>query len=461
MIPPRSTDIWMTEARALLLLAVPLIIGNLAWSLIATTDLLLLGRLGSDAVGAGALALNLYNAFMVFGMGIGAAVSPMIASERGRASHAVREIRRSVRQSLWAIVALCIPIWLVLWHCRDILLLLGQDRRLADMAGTLMRGLQWALLPYLAFSVLRNAVSALERPFWGVAIVAAAVPVNLAAGWALIFGHLGLPALGLFGAGLASSLSALFMMVGLTLVLLIDRRFRRYHLLGRFWVPDWSRFRYVWRLGLPIAITLTLEVTVFNASAFLLGLLGRAPLAAHAIAIQIAALCFMVPMSIAQAGTIRVGFRFGQGDRTGMASAGWFALILGVGFAACTASLLLVAPRPLIGIFLDTDAPSNAEVTALAVSYLSIAALFQLADGAQVIGAGVLRGLHDTRVPMLFAAVGYWVIGIGVGAFLAFRTPLAGVGIWIGLATGLSVVAAMMVTRWAMRERLGLVGTAP
>ncbi|HEX7873009.1 MAG TPA: MATE family efflux transporter [Sphingobium sp.] len=456
MSHPAQSRLWIAEARILTALALPLIIGNLAWSLIAATDLLLLGQLDADAVAAGALAINLYNGFLVFGMGLGTAVSPMIARERGRRPHSVRDIRRTVRQSLWTITTVCLPIWAVLWHSEAILLALGQDAILSAKAAALMRGLQWALLPYLCFYVLRNYIAALERPLWGVAIIVAALPVNFLLGWGLIFGHGGLPPMGLFGAGLASSLSALFMAVAMVAVILIDRQFRRYHLLGRFWVADWPRYRSVWRLGLPIAITLALEVTVFNASAFLIGLLGRAPLAAHAIAIQIAALCFMVPMGIAQAATIRVGIRHGQGDPEGLARAGWLALILGVAFAAVTALILILMPRPLVAIFLDTQDAANREVVALAVSFLWVAALFQLVDCTQVIGAGLLRGLHDTRVPMLFAAAGYWIIGIGIGTYLAFRTPLAGLGIWIGLASGLAVVAVLMVMRWTMRDRLGL-----
>jgi MATE family multidrug resistance protein len=381
----------------------------------------------------------------------------MIARERGRRAHSVREIRRSVRQSLWAVALICPPIWALFWHTGAILMALGQDAGLSIKAAEIMRGLQWALLPYLCFFVLRNFVGALERPLWGVLIMAAALPINFLVGWCLIFGHLGAPRLGLFGAGLGSSLTALFMAVAMIAAIFFDRQFRRYHLFGRFWIPDWPRFRQVWRLGLPIAITLALEVTVFNAATFLMGVLGRAPLAAHAIAIQIAALCFMVPMGIGQAATVRVGLRFGQGDRSGAGRAGWIALVLGAFFAGTTALTLVLSPRPLIAIFIDLASPANTQVVTLAVSYLSVAALFQLVDCTQVIGAGVLRGLHDTRVPMVFAAVGYWIIGIGVGTFLAFRTSLAGLGIWIGLATGLTVVACLMVWRWKARERLHLI----
>lgn len=448
---------WRAEARALLALSVPLVIGNLGWSAIAATDLLLLGRVGPDAVAAGSLGLNLYTAFLIFGIGLTTAASPLIASERGRRRHSVRDIRRTVRQTIWASAIFCLPSWALLWHAEAILILLGQDAELSAGAADLVRGLQWALLPYLIFLTLRNYVAALERPIWGVIVTLATIPFNLLIGWALIFGHLGLPALGLFGAGLAGSFTAMFMVAGMVLVVAADRQFRRYHLLGRFWVADMKRLRAVARIGLPIAVTLGLEVTVFNAAVFLMGLIGRAPLAAHAIAIQLAALCFMVPMGIGQAATVRVGYAHGRRDPAGVGRAGWLALALGTGFAICSAALLIGAPRLLVSGFIDVDAPANAEVVRLAISFLAVAALFQLVDSAQAIGAGMLRGLQDTRVPMIFAGIGYWVIGIGVGTWLAFPMKLDGVGIWLGLAAGLGVVAVLLVWRWTNREKLGLV----
>jgi multidrug resistance protein, MATE family len=442
------------EARALLVLALPLIVGNIAWSGIGATDLLLLGHLGPDAVASGALSINLYTACLVFGMGLMTAASPMIAAERGRQLHSIRDIRRTVRQSLWAATVLCIPVWLLLWHSEALLLAMGQDAALSAGAGEMMRGLQWALLPYLGFLALRNYISALERPFWGVMVVLVALPFNFVAGWALIFGHLGLPALGMFGAGLASSISSLFMFLGMVAVVLLDRRFRRYRLFGRFWVADWPRFAAVWRIGLPIALTLGLEVTVFNAAVFLMGLIDRASLAAHAIAIQIASLSFMVPLGIGQAATVRVGIAFGRRDPAAIGRAGWLAIAIGTAFAVLAGLLLIVFPRALIAIFIDVADPANAHVVALAQSFLAVAALFQIVDCTQAIAAGALRGLQDTRVPMVIAAIGYWIIGIGVGVLLAFPLGLQGVGLWWGLASGLGVVATLLTIRWALRGRL-------
>ena len=447
---------WRVEARALILLALPMIAGNIAWSAIAASDLLLLGRRGAESVAAGALAINLFHAFLIFGMGLVTAASPLIASERGRRRHSVRDVRRTVHQTLRAALFFVIPAWILLWQCEAIMRALGQQPDLARGAGDLMRGLQWALLPFLGFTTLRNFIAALERPVWGLFIMLAAIPINIAAGWALIFGHLGLPALGLFGAGLASSLSSSFLFLGLLAVILIDRRFRRYRLMGRFWSRDRERHRQVWALGLPIAVTLGFETTVFNASAFLMGLIGRDSLAAHAVAIQIAALVFMVPMGIGQAATVRVGIAYGRADWAGVGRAGWLALGIGTGFACCAAALLILAPRLLVSAFLDLSDPANARTAALAVSFLAVAALFQLADAAQAVGAGVLRGVQDTRVPMIFALIGYWVVGIGVGTLLAFPGGMAGVGIWLGLASGLSAAALLLVARWSLRDRLRL-----
>jgi MATE family multidrug resistance protein len=246
------------------------------------------------------------------------------------------------------------------------------------------------------------------------------------------------------------------MFAGLTLLMLRDRRFRRYAIFGRFWRPDWPHFRELCRLGLPISAALVFEVSIFNAAVFLMGLVGPNALAAHAIAIQIASLTFMVPLGFGQAVTVRVGRAYGAGDREGIRRAGWTAYALGVGFMGLTACVMLFAPRLLIGAFLDLSLPENEAVIALAITFLMFAALFQIVDGAQAVAIGMLRGLHDTRVPMIFAAIGYWGIGLPLGALLAFPLGFNGSGIWIGLAAGLAVVAALLTGRWIMRERLNL-----
>ncbi|QFU17858.1 MATE family efflux transporter [Microvirga thermotolerans] len=452
--PERSA--WVAELRATLSLSWPLVLTNLAQNALMTSDVILMGWLGSEALAAGALGTNLYFALLIFGIGLVNATSPLIAEELGRKRHSVRDVRRTVRQGFWASITVAIPIWLLAWNGEAILRAMGQEPALAHAAGGYIRALQWSLLPFLFSLVLRSFLSALERPGWALVIGILAVPVNFGAAYVLMLGKFGLPALGLVGTGIGTVISSTFMFLSLVLVVTCDRRFRRYHLFGRFWRPDWQRYRTLWRIGAPIGLTVAFEVTIFNAAALFMGWLGADELAAHAIALQIASFCFMVPFGLGQAVTVRVGRAFGAQDAQGVTRAGWTAYALGVGFMVVTAMLMLFAPRLLIGAFLDLADPRNAPVLQFAISFLTLAAVFQLADGAQAVGAGMLRGLQDTRVPMMFAALGYWGIGLPLGVALAFGTGLRGVGIWIGLAAGLATVASLMLWRWLRRDRLGL-----
>src|SRR5206468_2105563 len=243
------------------------------------------------------------------------------------------------------------------------------------------------------------------------------IGLNALLSWSLIFGHFGLPALGLRGGGLGSTLTWLIMCGALIALVSFDRRFRRFHLFGNWWRFDPQRTRAMIKLGLPIGLTMALEMGVFALAAYFMGWLGASAVAAHAVALQLAALTFMVPLGLGQAATVRVGLALGRHDRSAITRAGWTAWVMGVGFMAAMAVGMWAFPRVLVTLFLR-DVPANAAVIALAVSFVRIAAAFQLADGAQVIGAGMLRGLHDTRWPLIFALVGYWGIGLGIGAWL-------------------------------------------
>jgi MATE family multidrug resistance protein len=445
----------ITEVRATLSLAWPLILANLTMALIQATDVLLMGRLGARPLAASALGINLAFALSLICLGLVTASSPMIATALGRRSNNIRDVRRTFRQSMWLIATVTPPVWLILWHSEAIIISLGQDPGLAQGAATFLRGYMWSMLPFLAFQAMRNFVSALERPGWVLVISLAGIVLNALLGWAMIFGHLGFPAMGLFGGGLASSIVWTLLVIALALVIKTDPQFRRFHLFGRWWRPDWPRYRRMWLLGLPIGLAMGFEGGVFSAAAYLMGLISADAVAAHAVALQIAALSFMVPWGMAQAATVRVGLALGRGDRAAIARAGWSAWAMGTGFMAVMAIVIWLIPQQLMTLFLEDDA-ANANVIALGVSFLGIAAIFQIVDGAQVVGAGILRGLHDTRVPMIFTFIGYWLIGIGVGVWLAFRAGWGGVGIWTGLAIGLAIVAVLMLWRWVRREKLGL-----
>ena len=451
---PRSA--WSDEARAMLTLAWPLILSNLTMTLISATDVVLLGRLGARELAASALGLNLNMAMTIFSLGLVYAASPMMAAEIGRRFNSVRDVRRTFRQSVWAIVTLVIPLWLILWQTEHIMIAFGQQADLAKGAGQFIHGYMWSMLPFLLFQAMRSFVSALERPGWVLGVSLVGILLNALICWALIFGKFGLPALGLFGAGIGTTIVWTLMACGLAVVIMTDKQFRRYRVFGNFWRPDWARYRAVWKLGLPIAFTLGFEGSVFAAAVWLMGLINAESVAAHTIALQIASMTFMVPMGIAQAGSIRIGLGYGRKDAQAIHRAGWSAFVMGVGFMAVMALTLLIFPEQLIGIFIDRSLPENAAVIAIASSFLIVAAVFQIADGAQVVSAGMLRGLQDTTVPMIMAGVGYWGIGIGIGSLLAFKFGMQGVGIWIGLAVGLAVVSVLLLTRWMARARLGL-----
>lgn len=452
-----TRDAWLGEFRAMLALGWPMVLTNLAQVALTTTDVIVVGRLGASSLAAATLGVNLYFGLLIFAIGLVSATSPMMAEVIGRNRHVVREVRRTFRQGLWSAAIVSIPAWALLWHADVVLLALGQEPQLAADAHSFMRELQWGFLPALGFIALRSFVAALERPIWAMAVTVVAILFNIVANWALVFGHLGLPALGLRGSGLATTLSNTFLFFGLVVVVLVDRQFRRFHLFGRWWRPDWPRLVMLWRLGVPIGATMALEVTLFNAAVFLMGQFGAVSIAAHSIAIQIAAASFMVPLGLGQAATVRVGLAHGAGLRDDVTRAGWTAFVLAMVFMATMSVVLLSVPKLLIGAFVDIGDPVNAPVVEMAALFLVWAAIFQIADGAQVVGAGMLRGLQDTRVPMYYAAFGYWCFGMPLSLFFAFRMGFGGVGIWMGLAAGLAAVACLMIARWLRRDRLGLV----
>jgi multidrug resistance protein, MATE family len=449
----RPTGVWFDELRWTLALAWPLILANLTQQAIQATDVLLMGRLGATQLAAATLALNLTWTLSIFLLIT--ASSPMMATALGRRSNAVRDVRRTFRAGLWLVAMVMPPYWLLMWHVGPLMRAFGESEELASQGQTFLRAYMWLVAPWLVFQLLRNFVAALERPKIVLWLSIAGIALNAVISWSLIFGHFGLPALGLVGSGVGSTITWLIMCGALIAVIALDRRFRRFHLFGNWWRFDRQRVIELIRLGWPIGATMGLEIGVFALAAYFMGWIGAPALAGHAVALQLAALTFMVPLGLGQAATVRVGLALGRRDEEGITRAGWTAWVMGLGFMATMAVVMWAIPHRLVTLFL-ADAPQNAAVIALAVSFLKVAAAFQLVDGAQVIGAGMLRGLHDTRWPLVFAVVGYWVVGLGIGSWLAFAADWKGLGIWVGLASGLASVAVLMLARWLMRDRLGL-----
>lgn len=448
---------WKAECKETLLLAGPLALANLLQMLTFAVDVMFIARLGAAELAASALAVAVFAVMISAMSGLASAVSPLVSAELGARAPALRPIRRTVRMALWLAVATGLAAMAVCTQAEEIMLATGQDPHIAALAGGYMNLLLFTLVPMVMANVLRNFCSALGRPVFATMITALGVLTNGLGNYAFVFGNLGAPALGLAGSALATVISALLTVSAYALAIRLDPRLHRYHVFGFFWRPDWQRLVKLLRIGAPISLTVMAEAGVFGAAAFLMGRIGAEQLAAHTLALQIAAIAFMVPMGVAQAGTIRVGYFLGGREPLGIHRAGWSAILMGTGFMTLTASIMLVAPEYLLWLYLDPWDPANAGVIHFALTYLLVCAAFQLFDGLQVVSAGALRGLQDTSVPMWIALFSYWVPGFGLAASLGLMTQLEGTGVWIGLAAGLVCAACLLLSRWHRREALGLV----
>ncbi|MEG3598473.1 MAG: MATE family efflux transporter [Pseudomonadota bacterium] len=449
-------DGWRAELGATLRLSWPLAAANLLQMLTYAIDVIFIARLGEDQLAASALAIALFGLVLWALSGLTGAVAPVAAAELGERAPALRPVRRSVRMALWLAVFSGIAGIGICLLLGPLMHVTGQQAQITALAIEYNSLLVLSLVPMLFNNVLRSFVSTLDRPIFATAITAGGIFVNALANYAFIFGNLGAPELGLQGAAVATILTTLTTLAAYVVAIRLDPRLHRYRVFGRWWSPDWPRLLHIVRIGTPIALTITAEAGIFGAAAFLMGNIGASQLAAHTVALQIAALAFQVPFGVGQAATIRVGYFYGARDPDGMKRAGWTAIVVGTGFMAFTALLMIMIPKPLIAIYVDPWDPKNAVLVGFALQYIVIAAAFQLFDGMQAVAAGALRGLQDTRIPMWIATFAYWVPGIGTALALGFYTPLEGVGVWIGLATGLTVAAALLGWRWHRREALGL-----
>lgn len=450
---PESLAPWRHEARATMGLAWPLVLAFLAENAIAMVDLIIIGRLGADALAAAALGTTSFFVMFIFSLGVTLAVAPLAAQAMG--ARKPRKVRRVIRQGLWITILLGFPSAAALLMAEPVLILLDQPAEASRSAQDYLDYLAWALPLAIGFLVLRNFAAVLNRPRLGLWVLLAAIPLNAVLDYGLVLGRLGMPRMEIAGAGLASLIAHAFMFLTMLGIALRVRPLSRYNILGRFWRPDWTVFRQIFKVGLPIAGILGLEFGLIVVSMVMVGWIGPNALAAHQIALMLASLTFRVPMGISQAATVRVGTAAGRGDVAGVARAGWTAMIIGVVFMACMTLVMWTWPDALVSIFLDRANEGNAAVMALAASLILVAAIFQIGDGAQTIGAGVLRGLSDTKIPMTFAAFGFWALGLPAGYVLGFELDLGAVGVWMGITIGLSSVAVFHVARFRHLTRIG------
>jgi MATE family, multidrug efflux pump len=452
-ITPVTSSIWRTEISDTLKLAWPMALTQLGQIAMMTGDLALLGRLGEHVVAAVALAHILLFVAFVLGMGIVSAVAPLAAQAFG--ARQPRMVRRALRVGLWAATLLGLPLSFGQIWGEDILLALGQSPQSAHLAADYLYGLAWCLLPAWWFIAIRGFMGAVNKPEPALWITVAAIPANLLLAYALIYGAFGLPRLELFGAGLATTFVNIGMCAAAIWIAYAWRPFKKYQILGRFWRYDWALLRRLFWVGAPISGSFLLEYGVFAAAALLMGRLGTVQLAAHQIALQIASIMFMVPFGISMAATVRVGHAAGRGDSAGTRRAGLAALLLAAGFMATMTVLVGLGREQIPAFFLGASASDAGATGRLAATLLLVGASFFIADGMQTVAAGALRGLNDTRVPLLFAALCFWAIGFAACYILGFTFGFGAIGIWIGLSLAVMLYAALLVWRFHLLTKRG------
>jgi len=329
---------------------------------------------------------------------------------------------------------------------------MGQDPGTSALAGDYLAIAGWGILPGLMVMVLKSALAALERTGVVLWVTLAAVALNIVINYALIFGNLGMPELGVRGAAIASvSVNVASFLV---LALYVQSALPEHAMFSRLWRPDWEALARVFRLGWPIGITNLAEVGLFAASSVMMGWLGTLQLAAHGIALQITSVIFMVHVGLSNVATVRAGQAQGRADGQGLRDGARVVLAVSGLVALGTVVVFLAVPEVLIGLFLSPDDPDRPAVIAVGVMLLAAAALFQVVDAAQVMALGLLRGVQDTRVPMVIAALSYWAVGVPASYVLGFPLGMGGPGIWLGLALGLALAGVFMLWRfwgWSVR----------
>jgi len=447
----------ISEVKQCLLLAVPLAAAQLAQSATGFVDTVMMGWLGSQTIASGGLGAAIFTFLLLITTGIVSAISPLVAQAYGAGNS--QQVGKIVRQGLVLALLLGIPIVLLLWNGETLLLILGQNAAIATLAETYLRAIALGFIPALGFAVLKSFLSALSQPQLVMITVVLGTLFNITANYVLMFGKLGLPALGLAGIGWASTLSLWGMFVALATYIYSQKQFTSYQIFHTSFhdtfTPEHRRiFGDIFQVGLPIGGLVAVEAGLFTVVTFLLGQLGTISLAAHQIALQTASMSFQIALGISLATTVRVGQLAGEQDFAGVRLAGYIGISLGALSMAIAGMIFWLLPKSVIALYLDINNPSNEDVVNLAVKLLVVAAIFQIVDGVQVTAAGALRGLRDTRIPMLIGIFAYWVVGLSTGYALGIWLEYGAIGLWWGLAIGLASAAIVLTWRFSILQSI-------
>ncbi len=447
------------HVKATLVLGLPLVGAQLAQMGIGVTDTIMIGWLGARELASSVLGTQLFFIVYIFGAGFAFAIVPIAANALGSGDD--RAVRRAMRMGLWAVMIYCIFGLAVMWQSKAIYIFLGQEIENILLSEQYLLVAMWGLVPSLLSMILRSFLTALELARIVLLATLGGVVLNAFLNYMLIFGNFGAPRLEIVGAAWASLGTHSLIVMILVAYIYKKKQTRKFEIFHRLWVPDWVALRDVVKMGLPIGVGVLAEVGLFHAASIMMGWLGTIALAAHGVALQIAAISFMVPLGLANAATVRVGNAHGRGDNTAISRAGYSALAIALVIAVFAAFIFIMFPQYIVRIFLDMNNKDALDVLTYAVPLLIVAAAFQLVDSIQAVMIGALRGIKDISVPTSMGIFSYWVVGVPLAWLLAFPFNLGGAGLWMGLAGGLATASVLLTWRFWHRERLGLVERQP
>ena len=429
----------------MLSLSVPVVMTELGWMTMSLVDTMMVGRVSAEAIGAVSIGTAVFLAATILGMGLCLGLDTLVSQAHGAVQR--QECQRWLVQGIHLSLLLSPLMMSILWGSLPYLAHWGFHPAVLELTPPYLRAVSWGIFPLMLYNTFRRYLQGIGRVKGLMVVLVTANLVNGFANWVLIFGKLGIPAMGVEGAGWATCVSRLFMALGLGILIVRYHRRQRTPWLKIPLGPDPARLRRLVSLGLPAALQTTLEVGVFAAVTALAGKLEPAAVAAHQIALNAAGFMFMVPLGISSAGAVRVGQEIGRGDLKRAADSGWMALLLGSAFMLGAGVLFVLLPREIMRLF--TADPS---VISIGAPLLSIAAAFMFFDGIQVVATGTLRGAADTKTPMVVNLIGHWPVGLVLGSLLCFRYEWGVQGLWIGLSVGLIGIGIVLLAVWTFKS---------
>ncbi|MBT3487948.1 MAG: MATE family efflux transporter [Desulfobacula sp.] len=437
---------YKNEIKKTLVLSLPIVVGQLGQMLMSVVDNIMVGKVGTQALAASSLANAIFMLIMVVGFGVTMAVTPLtaIAYGRGRDEECGIVLRQGILLNLFFGILLC-GITLVLSECIQFL---NQPLEIVDSASLYMKVLGLSMLPLMLFQSFRQFAEGVSFLKPAMIITLLANLVNILANWIFIYGNLGVAPLGLTGAGIATISSRTFMAITLMIIIRKSSKMKRFDPTFNYRKIDFPMMRRLLAIGIPAGFQYFFEVSAFAASSIMVGWMGTVALAAHQVALNLASISFMVAMGISSAATIRVSTAVGKRDIHGTRLAGFTAAALCAGFMA-SAGLVFIGFR----FFLPTLYISEKEVIDISASLLVIVAFFQISDGTQAVGLGILRGITDMKIPTLITLAAYWLMGLPSGYYMAFKLDMGIYGIWYGLLVSLSISGIFMMLRFNSKSK--------